>query len=113
MEISEEELRLVLSQNTKFARVCSGLTQEQLAEKSSISLNFLKDIESGRSGIRLPTLISLCKSLDITPNDLLKDFFKNDYSKSENITQKINLLTDFEKDAVLSLINYFTSHNTQ
>lgn len=113
MQLSEDELRIILSQNIKTARVCSGLTQEQLAEKSGISLNFLKDIEGGRSGARIPTLISLCKSLNITPNDLFKDFFKDEAIKTENIVHQINLLSDYQKDAILSLVNFFNTHNAQ
>lgn len=113
MQLSDDELRIKLSQNIRVARNCSGLTQEQLAEKSVISLNFLKDIEGCRSGVSLVTLINLCKSLDITPNEILKDFFKDDFLKSENIIQQINFLTDFQKDAVLSLIQFFNKYNSQ
>ena len=45
MQISDEDVRLVLSQNIKSARSSIGYTQEKLAEESEISSNFLKDIE--------------------------------------------------------------------
>lgn len=112
MQISDEEVKLVLSQNIKLARAMLGYTQENLAEDSEISVGFLKDIESTRSGASLATLISLCKSLQTTPNQLLKDFFQDSVEESENITQKINLLNDFEKDAVLTLIDYFNKHDS-
>lgn len=107
MLVTDEMLREVLSQNIKSARLSSNLTQENVAEMSDISLNFLKDVEGGRSGTSLPTFINLCYSLDRTPNELLKGFFKDSCDKSENLTKQINLLNDYQKDAVCTLIQYF------
>lgn len=110
MQLTDEILREVLSKNIKSARVSSNLTQEALAEMSNISLNFLKDVEGSRSGTSLLTLINLCYSLNVTPNELLKDFFKDSYNKSENLTQQINLLNDYQKDAIYTLIQYFNNN---
>lgn len=110
MQINDEDIKLVLSKNIKLARAITGVTQEALAEDSEISVGFLKDIESTRSGVSLSTLITLCKSLNITPNQVLKDFFNDSVDKADNILQQINLLDEYHKDAVLSLINYFNSH---
>lgn len=110
MQLNDEKLREVLSQNLKSARLSSNLTQENLAEMSDISLNFLKDVEGCRSGISLLTLINVCHSLNITPNELLKDFFKDSYDKSENMAQQINLLNDYQKDAIYTLIQYFKNN---
>lgn len=110
MQLTDDKLREVLSKNIKFARLSANLTQESLAEKSNISTNFLKDIESARSGTSLLTLINICTSLNITPNELLKNFFKDAYDKSENLLQQINLLNDYQKNAVNSLIQYFKNN---
>lgn len=110
MQIKDEDVKLILSQNIKMSRLSLGYTQEKLAEESEISVNFLKDIENTRSGVSLTTLISLCKSLKCTPNQLLKDFFKDDVDKSDNILQRINLLDEYEKNAILSLIDYFNQN---
>lgn len=111
MQVNDEKLREILSQNIKSARLSSNFTQEALAEMSDISLNFLKDVEGSRSGISLLTLINLCYSLNITPNELLKDFFKDAYDTSENLTQQINLLNDYQKNAISTLIQYFNSND--
>lgn len=111
MQVTDEKLKEVLSQNIKSARLSSNFTQEILAEKSDISLNFLKDIEGARSGTSLLTLINLCHSLNITPNELLKDFFKDDYDTSENLTQQINLLNNYQKNAISTLIQYFNDND--
>ena len=110
MQVNDERLRQVLSKNIKSARLSSNLTQENLSEMSEISLNFLKDVEGGRSGTSLTTLINLCNSLNTTPNELLKDLFINSYEKSENLFQQINLLNDYQKEAVITLIKYFINN---
>lgn len=110
MQVNDEDIKLVLSKNIKLARLSLGFTQEILAERAEISPGFLKDLESSRSGASLSTLITLCKSLNTTPNQILKDFFKDSTDKSENILQEINLLDEYHKDAILSLIEYFNKH---
>lgn len=110
MQINDENVKLVLSQNIKMSRLALGYTQENVSEASDISVNFLKDIENTRSGISITTLINLCKSLKSTPNQLLKDFFEDSVNNSNTIFQNINILDEYEKNAVLSLIDYFNKN---
>ncbi len=48
-----------------------GLTQEQLAEKIDKSWRFMVDLERGKVGMSIETLLRLCAVLKTTPNDLL------------------------------------------
>ena len=48
-----------------------GLTQEQLAEKIDKSWRFIADLERGKVGMSIETLLCLCSVLKTTPNDLL------------------------------------------
>ena len=48
-----------------------GLTQEQLAEKIDKSWRFMVDLERGKVGMSIETLLHLCAVLKTTPNDLL------------------------------------------
>lgn len=54
-----------------------GYTQEKLAEEIDVSINFLTMLENGKSGMSLTTMIKICKTLNISPNELLQDFIKN------------------------------------
>lgn len=107
MKITNQEIREILSRNLKSARCSSALTQETLAELSDLSVTFLKDIEGGHTGVSLLTLINICHSLDITPNQLLKDFFVKSNESTEDLTQKISFLSEYQKNAVHSLIEFF------
>lgn len=111
MELNNENIKRVLSKNIKDLRISSNLTQENLAELSDISVNFLKDIESNRSGPSLKTLINICNSLSATPNELLKEFFQDSFNNSESLTQQINLLNNYQKEAIYTLIQFFRNNN--
>src|SRR5574344_273429 len=111
MLIDEEMLKKVLSVNIKSARTKSTLTQDELSEHSNISNTFLKDIEGGRSSASLVTFINLCKSLKVTPNDILRDLFSDNQPVStDNLVQQISLMDDYEKNALYTLIQYFNNN---
>lgn len=56
-------------------REAQSLTQEQLAEKMNLSRASINKIETGKANFKIATLISACKALGLTPNDILCDFF--------------------------------------
>lgn len=111
MQLNDDDVKLILSKNIKSARIASNYTQEVLAEKANLSVNFIKDIEASRSGVSLATLINLRKVLKTSPNQLLKDFFKDSVNNSEDIVQQLNFLSTFERNAILTLINYFSTND--
>lgn len=64
----------------------------------------------GRSVSSLINFINLCKSLDKTPNEILRDFFSNPVD-DDNLVQQISLLDNYEKDALYTLIQYFNTNH--
>lgn len=48
----------------------AGLTQSELAEKASLSLNFIGTVERGRNVPSLMTLFRIARSLGVTVSDL-------------------------------------------
>ena len=61
-----------LGKNIKTRRKALGLTQQQLADKMNISLNFMGKIEVAFSKPSLDTLIEFSKNLNTTVSDLTK-----------------------------------------
>lgn len=53
-------------------RTKSGLTQEQLAEKTNLAQRTIASIEQGRRWARLTTLHKLAKGLGVSTDELLK-----------------------------------------
>ncbi len=62
----------LLGKNIKKRRKEMGLTQQQLADKMNISLNFMGKIEVAFSKPSLDTLIDFAKALNTTVSELTK-----------------------------------------
>lgn len=78
-----------------------NMTQEQLAEKTELSNNYISHIENSRSIPSLETVMKLCAALEITPNELLLGTSQNmtDYLQTE-VQQKLMLCTPSERRLV-------------
>ena len=50
-----------------------GLTQEQLAERTGVSLSFIGHIERGTRKASLDTLVAISNALNLSPAVLLQD----------------------------------------
>ena len=59
-----------LGKRIREERLKKGLTQEQLAEKVDISLNFMSLIENGKN-MSVQTLVNLANALDVSIDYLL------------------------------------------
>ena len=108
MKLSNDELRDALSQTIKEYRIANNLTQEQLADLSYISVEFIRDIEAGRSGMSLLTFINVCCALKITPNQALKKIFNN-YT-GDDILEKINFLDNHNQDIIKCLVQFLNEN---
>lgn len=62
-----------LGKRIKEARVRSGFTQEELAEKASLSVTHLSNVENGTTHISLTALVELANVMGFTVDDLLCD----------------------------------------
>lgn len=61
-----------LGKNIKVRRKALGLTQQELAEKMDMSLNFIGKIEVAFSKPSLETLIQIAEALDTSVSELTK-----------------------------------------
>ncbi len=95
----------------KLARINAHYTQEQLAEKTSLTSKFISQLERGISFGRANTIVALCNELNISPNFLFDDFI-NSKKQSEFPSIDINFiklyieLDDYNKD----VLKLFASH---
>jgi transcriptional regulator with XRE-family HTH domain len=65
------DMRLLVGRNVKRIRVARGLTQEELAERSGFSQQYLSDLERGRRNPTIVSLWELSQALSATPVDLI------------------------------------------
>ena len=72
----------LFANNIKRIRLEANLTQEELAEKSDISISYIKQIESGKDykNISLTIMLKLSKALDTS----IANLFLENKKKSHN-----------------------------
>jgi len=66
------DMRATVGTNVRKARVALSLTQEQLADLSGFSQQYISDLERGRRNPTIVSLWELSQVLNVTPADLLK-----------------------------------------
>lgn len=65
------DMRRLVGENVRRIRQDRGLTQEQFADQSGFSQQYLSGLERGRRNPTVVTLFELASALDVTPVDLL------------------------------------------
>lgn len=111
MNNTESELRKSIGKKIKIARLKAEYTQEQLAEKLSLSTRYISQLERGIVFGSASTIISVCKALDINANFLFADVINVTDSPSvndlvgQNFIENYLKLDDYNKLIVNALTN--------
>ena len=87
-----------LGERIQKAREKAKLTQAELAEKISVSTQYISDLERSVVGTSLTTLTSICKMLSVSSDYLL---FGHDKENVEPLDTAIKLNSIPEKDRLL------------
>lgn len=66
------DMRKLVGRNVRRFRLERGLTQEQFAERSGFSQQYISDLERGRRNPTIVSLYELALALDCTPVELLQ-----------------------------------------
>lgn len=72
-----------IGQNIQFLRKNYGMTQAELAEITGYSVDHISHVEAGFHSISLQFLLILCKTLDVTPNDVLTGEYEEELLESD------------------------------
>jgi len=65
------DMRKLIGRNVRRIRGERGLTQEQFAERSGFSQQYISDLERGRRNPTIVSLFELAQALGSTPIELL------------------------------------------
>ena len=65
------DMRKLVGRNAARIRKEKGLTQEQLAERSGLSQQYLSGLERGRRNPTIVTLYEIAIALEVAPTDLI------------------------------------------
>lgn len=97
MNKREEELRKSIGKKIKLARAKANYTQEELAEKLSLSPRYISQLERGIAFGSATTIISVCNALNISSDFLFEDLIKNNDSKNVSDLISFSFLENYMK----------------
>lgn len=66
------DMRRLVGTNVRKLRIAASMTQEQFAERSGFSQQYISDLERGRRNPTVVTLFELASALGATPVQLLE-----------------------------------------
>ena len=67
------DMRKLVGRNVRRLRLASGMTQEQFAERSGFSQQYISDLERGRRNPTIVSLFELAVALGAMPIDLIRE----------------------------------------
>ena len=72
-------------------RLSKELTQQELAEKSDLSLPFINFIENNRRNLSVDTLLKILSAMDIDPSDFFRPLSETSDDDLQLLIEKIQL----------------------
>ena len=72
-------------------RLSKKLTQQELAEKSDLSLPFINLIENNRRNLSVDTLLKILSAMDIEPSDFFRPLSETSDDNLQLLIEKIQL----------------------
>ena len=72
-------------------RLRKKLTQQELAEKSDLSLPFINLIENNRRNLSVDTLLKILSAMDIDPSDFFRPLSETSDNNLQLLIEKIQL----------------------
>ena len=72
-------------------RLSKKLTQQELAEKSDLSLPFINLIENNRRNLSVDTLLKILSAMDISPSDFFRPLSETSDDNLQLLIEKIQL----------------------
>lgn len=108
MTVQEKNIRKSIGKRIKLARTSAKYTQEQLAEKLSLSARYISQLERGIAFGSATTITNICKTLNINSDFLFHDSIQNtspDFSEliDINFLQNYLKLDSYNKDVLNAL----------
>ena len=91
-----------LGDRIRFYRTNAGLSQEKLADLIDVSVQHMSNIETGKKGLSLETIMNIAHALDVSADQLLVD------SLPQNKNDLNSLLLDCTPEEVSILVENFT-----
>ena len=88
-------------------RKALGLTQEGFAERIDCVPKFCADIEGGKKGMSITTMLKICSLLKMTPDELFGFKESNINDETDLIISALNKCTERQRKDAVELLKLF------
>lgn len=99
----KKEVNIQIGRRIHEARERAGYTQEKLAEKIEVSVQYISDLERGVVGASLQTMIRICHTLSVSSDYILMGH--TDESAPFDFTERLRGLSPEERRLMEANIN--------
>lgn len=101
-----------IGRNIRKYRMEKKMRQEDLAEKTGLSANYIGMLERGEKLPVLDTFISILNALGITADAVLCDVLENGYTvKNSLLNDKLQSLPEAERNKIYEVIDTLIKHS--
>lgn len=109
-DITKSNALQIIGRNIKRIRLLRGLSQENLANDLDKSVNLVSLVERGESGLSIPTLIDICRVLEVDANSIFEGVIAPPVATDDDfITKSFSLFNNADKAIVTDLITYISN----
>ena len=92
-------------------RIARNMKQEDLADKTNLSVTYIGMIERGEKSPRLETFVSIVNALGVTSDALLSDVTITGYKiKDSMLSDKLDRISYEDREMVYDLIDTVLKH---
>lgn len=103
-----------IGKNIRKFREIKKLRQEDLAEKTDLTTNYIGMIERGEKIPSLETFINILKSLGVSADMVLSDVLDNGYKvKDSLLNEKLEKLVPEDRNRIYEVIDTMMKHSKQ
>ena len=103
-----------IGKNIRKFREIKKLRQEDLAEKTDLTTNYIGMIERGEKIPSLETFINILNSLGVSANMVLSDVLDNGYTvKDSLLNEKLEKLVPEDRNRIYEVIDTMMKHSKQ
>lgn len=104
--------RDIMGENIRKYRLAKKLRQEDLAEKTGLSANYIGMLERGEKVPSLETFISILNSLEISADMVLADVLLVGYTvKNSVLNEKLSKLSAEERERIYEVVDVLIKHS--
>ena len=103
----KREINIRIGDNIRHAREAAGLTQERFSEMVSLATKNVSDIERGVVGISVGTLLRICQTLHVTPDEILTDSENEVAPSLDDLMERLNSCSSKDRETALKLLKVY------